>query len=266
MKDVTSIAGVFIATAGLVLAALPAHAVEPPTSPGSEHSAISTSAVRSLEGVELHVSPRGASFMKSAPGADSWTLNDGRTVKAVFDDGQPGSLLGLVPDAAPGESAFDFDLSLDGAPAVLELDDRGSVSVETTDGSAVNRFSAPLAKSSTGADVRTHYEIADSVLRVVVDSPAQAGDVTVQASLECNAGFCTSVWTRAETRAVANGDYAVAMAVMALACGPAAGFCGLAMTYIVQQAKSAVSKGVCAGVRKSHVSAAVWVVHESCRR
>ncbi|KQO48114.1 hypothetical protein ASG28_12210 [Frigoribacterium sp. Leaf415] len=175
-------------------------------------------------------------------------------------------MYGSIPEATSGESAFEFDLTLDDTSAVLELDERGTVSVETADGALVNRFSAPVATSSTGAVVEGRYEIHGSVLRVVIDSPAHAGDVTVQASLECNAGFCTSVMTRAETRAVANGDYAVAMAVIALACGPAGGFCGLAMTYLVQQAKSAVNKGVCVGVRKSHVSPVAWIVHESCRR
>jgi len=265
MNRIISITGVFVATVGLVLTALPAQASSPSGPSHAEVHAPNALTVPSLGGAELQMHPQDASALATESGAVAWSSNGGRALVAS-SGGLPAALYGAVPNVPAGESVFAFDLSVADAPAVLTLDERGGVSVADVTGEMVNRLAPPSAASSTGVDIDARYEVQGDVLSIVTDAPAHAGDVTVRASYECNIGFCTSVMTRAETRAVANGDYAVAMAVIAVACGPAAGFCGIGFAYFVQQAKAAVSKGVCVGVRKTNVSAVAWPVHEPCRR
>ena len=266
MKHVPKMLSVIVVTATLVLVALPAEAVPASAGPSNAGDDGAGIVVPSRGGAELEVVPRGVTSVEVLDGADVWQLEGGEEVSAATSDGHAAVLTGRIPDSSEASSTLEFDIGLEGSPTSLVLDERGGVSVLDADGATVNRFSAPVATSSSGLTVVAGYEVEGGVLKIVTEAPAGTGAVTVRSSLECNAGFCTGIMTRAETRSVANGDHTAAMAAISVACGPAAGWCGLGMAVISQQARSAVSKGVCVAIRKTHVSPVAWVVHERCRR
>lgn len=264
MKRSPLVVTAIVAVTCLVSSATSAQALEPPIAavPWSEDGA--GLLAPSLEGTWLSAAPTEASEAAAGDGTILLPAAEGGNEAQGFAADE--SLVGVFVADAGGEGVVEYELTVDDVPLMLSPDDRGAVKAFLPDGTLVNSFAPPLAVDETGREIDSRYEIEGNVLKVVTDAPAGTGDITVQASLECNATFCTSLLSRLETRAAANGDYAVVMAAISLACGPAAGFCGLGMAIITQQAQSAVRKNVCLGLRKTNLSPISWLVHESCRR
>jgi hypothetical protein len=266
MTHMTQVAGALATTVALLLTSVPAQAAGTTPEPAGDGSTARL-LIPSLDGVDMSMQPEHPGHRVSGE-VDRLSLSGGAGAGVPRGGGGagPSAIQATVTLELDQTASIDFRLRVDGATTGLGVDHRGAAVVTSADGALVNRIAPPIATDVAGAEVPARWDVDGEQLVLSIGRASHPGPISVLASLECNVGFCTSVMSRAETRAVANGDYAVAMSIVALACGPAAGFCGLAMTALTRQAKAARSKGVCVGIRKTNVSAVAWIVHERCRR
>jgi hypothetical protein len=146
---------------------------------------------------------------------------------------------------APTE--YSYDIEVGDEPAVLELVEGGGVSVLDGDGDPANSILPPWAKDATGAEVPTHYTVEGNTLTQHVEHQGAAYPVVADPRFVCGGAFCTLELTRAETRALAN-NVLVGHTVCPLM-GPGAPACAVVVMAMWAQAKIAVSRGQCVGVR-----------------
>jgi hypothetical protein len=148
---------------------------------------------------------------------------------------------------ADAPTEYRYNIEVGDEPAVLELVEGGGVSVLDGDGELVNSILPPWAKDATGAEVPTHYTVEGHTLTQHVEHQTAAYPVVADPRFVCGGAFCTLELSRAETRSLANNALG-ANGVCALM-GPAAPVCAIVVTGMWAQAKIAVSRGQCVGVR-----------------
>jgi hypothetical protein len=146
---------------------------------------------------------------------------------------------------APTE--YSYDIKVGDEPAVLELIEGGGVSVLDGDGSLVNSILAPWAKDATGAEVPTHYTVQGDTLTQHVEHQGAAYPVVADPRFVCSGAFCTLELSRSDTRKLANNVLSVGGACALM--GPGAPACAAVLVGMWTQAKIAVSRGQCVGVR-----------------
>jgi hypothetical protein len=146
---------------------------------------------------------------------------------------------------APTE--YSYRIEVGGEPAVLELTEGGGVSILDRDGAVVNSILPPWAKDAAGAEVATHYTVEGDTLTQHVQHEGAAYPVVADPRFVCSGVFCTLELTRAETRSLANNALGAGAACALM--GPGAPVCAALLVGMWAQAKIAISRGQCVGVR-----------------
>lgn len=99
--------------------------------------------------------------------AVSYDNEDGSaTVSSTRDDGSV--VIGTTIDGASAPTEYSYPIAVDGAPAVLTVEDDGAVTVADTAGDVITHFLTPWAVDAAGTDVPTRYEVHGNVLTQVV--------------------------------------------------------------------------------------------------
>ncbi|WP_412872119.1 DUF2599 domain-containing protein [Curtobacterium flaccumfaciens] len=113
--------------------------------------------------------PTTGSAAQQYPGlnAVSYDNEDGSaTVSSTRDDGSV--VIGTTIDGASAPTEYSYPIAVDGAPAVLTVEDDGAVTVADTAGDVITHFLTPWAVDAAGTDVPTRYEVHGNVLTQVV--------------------------------------------------------------------------------------------------
>ncbi|WP_147430036.1 hypothetical protein [Frondihabitans australicus] len=168
----------------------------------------------------------------------------------------------LYDSGAPTD--YRYDVTLDGRPAHLTLAAGGAVAISNSDGIVVDVFQPPWARDAHGVEVATRYRIDGGTLVQEVDHAGATYPVVADPRLACDLVFCTLELTRAETKKLANNALGVngVCAIM----GPVAPVCAVVVTGMWVQAKIAVGRGQCVGVRgvRAPVITGIHAVYTTC--
>ncbi|WP_133962536.1 hypothetical protein [Rathayibacter sp. PhB151] len=165
--------------------------------------------------------------------------------------------------AAPEE--YRFAVTAAGADAHLELTSSGGITVSDSLGNVVNTIAEPWAVDADGAPVDTWYEIDGAVVVQHVQHAGATYPVVADPSLECDAAFCTLLYSRAETQRIAS-ESSFPVAVATAACGTVGWACGLGLAAALDTANRANNAGKCFGIRHFHyVAVAFFPVVEPCK-
>lgn len=167
----------------------------------------------------------------------------------------------IVINNAAAPTSYSFDMTANGAPAVLVETD-GLVRIEDrATGEVVNTLSRPWAVDAEGSSITTWYSVEGSVLTQHVDHQGATYPVVADPRLMCDALFCTFEYTRAETKSMASTS-TFPSALLTAACTalgtPLAGvLCGLSGAYVISKANEIRNSGKCVGLRRFHYTTAV---------
>lgn len=123
-------------------------------------------------------------------------------VTGLSSSGADASFVVIKDSTAP--DAYDFTVG--DASTELSLNDDGSVTVTKSDGTWVNKISAPWAKDANGKDLETSYTVSGNVITQSVSLEDAVFPVTADPTAECGVGWCSVYLNRDETRDLANGS------------------------------------------------------------
>jgi hypothetical protein len=122
---------------------------------------------------------------------------------------QTGANAGYVVIAAgTAPTAYQFQLTVDGRPAVLRLAAEGAVDVLDGTGTIVNSIAPAWARGADGSQIATSYAVADNILTQTVEHRGASYPVVADPLIRCDGLWCTALLSRAETRQVAAGSFA----------------------------------------------------------
>lgn len=93
--------------------------------------------------------------------------NGSATVSSTRDDGSV--VIGTTIDGTSAPTEYSYPVAVDGAPAVLTVEDDGSVTVADTAGDVITHFLTPWAVDASGTKVPTRYEVHGNLLTQVVE-------------------------------------------------------------------------------------------------
>ncbi|GAA2132666.1 hypothetical protein [Nocardioides bigeumensis] len=178
---------------------------------------------------------------------------------------------------SPETYAFPVDVP-DGAR--LELTEDGGAQVADGGGGSLATIPAPWAEDANGADVPTHFEVADGALVQVVDHIDSGATYPILADpsvFTCDAWTATCVkFTKAETVAISKfanpglvGAFTWAGAVCSKIPVPViAGGCAIYVSVyaylLVKSFDGAAGSGKCVELHFSRIGAPLWWKTESC--
>jgi hypothetical protein len=171
----------------------------------------------------------------------------------------------VVVKGAEAPEEYRFAVTAAGADAHLELTSSGGITVSDSLGNVVNTIAEPWAVDAEGAPVDTWYEVDGAVVVQHVQHAGATYPVVADPSLECDAAFCTLLYSRAETQRIAS-ESSFPVGVATAACGTVGWACGLGLAAALDAANRANNEGKCFGIRHFHyVAVAFFPVVEPCK-
>ncbi|MQA36040.1 hypothetical protein GCU49_21140, partial [Modestobacter roseus] len=151
------------------------------------------------------------------------TAQDGTTVYGAENDdsltvqklGDESVRFATVISSAAAPTRYEYEMSLPPTARMTRLAD-GSVEIRGTNGTLIGAVSAPWAKDVNGTGVPTRYEVIGTTLVQVVEHTKMSYAYPVVADPRFTWGWITGTayFNKKETRLMAGGSYATALALL----------------------------------------------------
>ncbi|PJJ63342.1 hypothetical protein [Compostimonas suwonensis] len=159
----------------------------------------------------------------------------------------------VVIDSPSAPNTYAFEIQADGLPATLTPTDGDRILVKNSRGQTLNVVGAAWARDAEGVSLPSWYSIEGNILTQHVDHSEAAYPVVADPSLECDGLFCTIMYTRSETQQLATST-TTAATLISTGCTALGGVigglaCGIAASYMIDYANSALNAGKCVGIR-----------------
>jgi hypothetical protein len=196
---------------------------------------------------QVRVRPIAMGVATASPGGLSVYANGAESAFALSTARTGGNAGYSVITGAGAPSDYAYTITVNGAPAVLNLTAEGGVDVLDAGGAVANSIAPAWATDATGASVATSYSVTGNILTQRVQHAGAAYPVVADPRFRCDGLWCTVELSRYETRLMAAGALSPGIACRFL--GPGAGICAALLIAGWAQANIALNTGQCIGVR-----------------
>jgi len=196
----------------------------------------------------VQVMPVGAKGQKALSPSGLAVFANGKDSAYAFSTAATGGNAGYaVVQNANAPTSHQFQVSVAGKPAKLQLDGNGGVNVLNGAGTIVNMIAPAWALDANGTAVPSFYSVKGNIVTQTVEHAGAAYPVVADPRLRCDQIWCTMELTRRET-----GQMADSALNAGLVCGAfGGGFvpCAAVVAGGWAQANIARNTGQCIGVR-----------------